>query len=62
VAAARRAAEPLGLHLSRIRQIQLAAVDALADAAAGGGCARPQPHTLRDDIVRTLRAVTLPPA
>lgn len=45
----------LGLHATRIRQLQLSAIDSLADAAAGDGRARPVPESLRERVVATLR-------
>ena len=56
----RAAAEPLGLHLNRVRQLQLLAVDALADAAAGEGRRRPDPASLRNDVTETLRKLAAP--
>jgi hypothetical protein len=51
----REAAEPLALHLDRIRQLQLAAIGALSRAAAGGRREKPTPTQLREPVQDTLR-------
>jgi len=56
----RAAAEPLALHLDRIRQLQLDALGALARAAAGGRREKPTPEQLREPVQDTLRALALP--
>jgi hypothetical protein len=56
----RAAAEPLALHLDRIRQLQLDALGALARAAAGGRREKPTPEQLREPVQETLRALALP--
>jgi hypothetical protein len=49
----RDAAEPLALHLTRIHQLQLYALDALLHAASGGR--RVTRPGLRTDIIEGLR-------
>ncbi len=51
------AAKPLGLHLSRIRQLHVLALDSLAQAAAGDERGRPDPTTLSEGVEATLRAL-----
>ena len=51
----RAAAEPLALHLDRVRQLQLHAIDALTAAAAGPGRKRPEPRSLRQGVIETLK-------
>jgi hypothetical protein len=53
----RRAAEPLGLHLDRVRQLQLLATESLIQAAAGEGRDRPAADTLREPVLQTLRTL-----
>jgi len=55
-------AKPLGLHLSRVRQLQVLALDSLAQAAAGDERGRPNPMELLDAVEATLRALAKPPA
>lgn len=50
---------PLSLSLDRVRQLQLHALDALAEAAAGEGRDRPEPGSLRDGVVGTLVRLTV---
>lgn len=45
-------AQPLGLGLDRVRQLQLAATDVLVDAVRGE---QPVSEQLRDDVIATLR-------
>jgi hypothetical protein len=55
----RKVAEPLGLHETRIRQLQALTMDALVDAAMGPGRHDKGPRPgLRDDIVTALRILT----
>lgn len=56
----RVAAEPLALHLNRIRQLQLDALGALTRAAAGGCRGKPTPEQLREPVQETLRALAQP--
>jgi hypothetical protein len=53
----KQAAKPLALHLSRVQQLQVLALDALCQAAAGDGRARPNPLALLDGVEATLRAL-----
>ncbi|MGA2469941.1 MAG: hypothetical protein ABSG64_04550 [Solirubrobacteraceae bacterium] len=53
----RAAGEPLALSLDRIRQIQMHAIDALAAAAAGDARNRPEPRSLRDRVIETLKTL-----
>ena len=50
-------AKPLGLHLSRVRQLHVLALDSLAQAAAGGERGRPDPGTPLEGAELTLRAL-----
>lgn len=52
----REAADPLALHLSRIQQLQLYALDALVLAAAEGR--KKTRRGLRADVIEALRAMT----
>jgi len=53
----RVAAEPLALHLDRIRLVQLDALGALSRVAAGGRRGKPTPAQLREPVQETLRAL-----
>lgn len=57
----REAAEPLGLHLDRIRQLQVAALGALSRAAAGGRRNEPTPEDLLRPVQETLKLLAFLP-
>jgi Sigma-70, region 4 len=54
-------AKPLALHLSRVRDLQVLALDALCQAAAREGRARPNPMDLLNGVEATLRALAVVP-
>lgn len=55
------ACKPLGLHLSRVNQLQVAALRSVADAVAGEGRRRPDLKTLLDPVETVLKALALTP-